>query len=162
MVTALHWLATTVQYKTTGSCFIWQTPAFPTNKKKRTKWIASQPPTQDRVWLIANKGHSPNHLNRFNGLRSMWEKWKWATAKVDQRYCTIHTERPTNLPPQPPALIIWHSTWGCVKNLQFILTGKFTVGRIHKASVLWRQSGHTLEWTDLRVKQPLAETQSGL
>lgn len=34
-------------------------------KGKRTKWIASKPPTQERVCLIANKGHSPNPLNNF-------------------------------------------------------------------------------------------------
>lgn len=34
-------------------------------QKERTKWIASKPPTQERVCLIANKGHSPNPFEQF-------------------------------------------------------------------------------------------------
>lgn len=88
---------------------------------------------------------------------------KWIIETVLYTPKGGHKERPTNLPPPPLTLILCLTEHIRVCEESPIHSySKLTVGRIHKASVLWRQSEYTLEWTELRVNQIPAETRSCL
>ena len=68
------------------------------------------------------------HLNNFNKRYSMWklrDTREWASARMGHRYFTVYPKgracRKANLPNPQLSFCFLHSTWGCVKNLQFTL-----------------------------------------
>lgn len=67
-------------------------------------------------------------------MRRLGDNWEWASAKMDHRYFTVCLPKGGHIGggggqtcfPNPQ---LWfsssHSTWGCVKSLQFIVTAAY-------------------------------------